>query len=93
MSLNGWIIFLALLTVFICTFFNAFGIGVTKYASAAQRSTIDSARTALIWIVSLALGLEKFVAWQVPGFVMLVIGTLIYNEIVVIPYFGFNEWT
>ena len=35
MSLNHLIIMLALFTVVICTFFNAFGISVTKYASAA----------------------------------------------------------
>jgi hypothetical protein len=63
MQENGWIVFLALLTIFICAFFNAFGIGVTKYGSAAARATIDAARTSLIWIVSIALSLEAFVAW------------------------------
>lgn len=78
------------MTVFICAFFNAFGIGVTKYGSAAQRATIDAARTSLIWVVSLILGLEAFVAWQIPGFVLLVIGTVLYNEILVLPFWGFD---
>lgn len=30
--------------------FNGFGVTVTKNASAAQRSTIDTSRTVLIWI-------------------------------------------
>ena len=30
--------------------FNSFGVAVTKHASAAQRSTIDTSRTFLIWI-------------------------------------------
>ena len=43
--------------------YNALGISVTKYASAANRSTIDTGRTVTIWIVSLLLGLETFVPW------------------------------
>ena len=30
---------------------------------------------------------------KIPGFIILAVGTLLYNEIIVIPYFGFNEWT
>ena len=31
--------------------FNACGVAITKYASAAQRSTIDTCRTLLIWTI------------------------------------------
>jgi hypothetical protein len=65
--------------------FNATGVAITKYASAAQRSTIDTSRTLLIWMVSLGLGWETFLPWELLGFVFLVIGTFIYNEIVVVP--------
>jgi len=41
--------------------FNATGVSITKYASAAQRSTIDTSRTLLIWIVSIALGNEDWI--------------------------------
>lgn len=34
--------------------FNACGVAITKYASAAQRSTVDTCRTLLIWFVSIA---------------------------------------
>lgn len=77
-------------------FFNAFGVAVTKYASAAQRSTIDTSRTLLIWGVFLLKkgdGGEKFIWLELVGFVLLVLGTLIFNEIVVIPLMGFNENT
>jgi hypothetical protein len=72
--------------------FNATGVAITKYASAAQRSTIDTSRTLLIWMVSLALGWEDFLPWELLGFVFLVIGTFIYNEIVVVPigFMAFN---
>ena len=69
--------------------FNASGVAITKFASAAQRSTIDTCRTLLIWVMALILGQEHLCGWlslgQVGGFAMLIIGTLIYNEIVVVP--------
>jgi len=36
-------------------------------------------------MVSLYLGWEDFLAWELLGFVFLVIGTFVYNEIVVVP--------
>jgi len=43
--------------------------------------------------MSLALKLEEPVLWEIPGFILLVAGTLLYNEIVVFPYWGFDEYT
>lgn len=65
--------------------FNATGVAITKYATAAQRSTVDTSRTLLIWIFSLILGWESFLALELIGFILLVVGTLVYNEIVIIP--------
>jgi len=77
--------------------FNATGVAITKYASAAQRSTVDTCRTLLIWLISLALKQETFDIplsfGQVAGFAGLVIGTLIYNEIWVLPCELFSKNT
>ncbi len=77
-------------------FFNGFGVATTKNASAPQRSTIDTSRTLLIWIFFLAYpgpAQETFHWMQLAGFILLVAGTLIYNEIVVVPLLGFDENT
>lgn len=76
--------------------FNAFGVTVTKNASSAQRSTIDTSRTVLIWLFFMTVPVpgvakESFTWLQLFGFILLVIGTLVYNEILVIPYFGFDK--
>jgi hypothetical protein len=65
--------------------FNATGVAITKFATAAQRSTVDTSRTLIIWVVSLGLGWETFLWPELIGFMLLVAGTLIYNEIVVVP--------
>jgi hypothetical protein len=78
--------------------FNAFGVTVTKNASSAQRSTIDTSRTMFIWIFFLGHPIDvvppsKFSFLQLFGFLFMVCGTLVYNEIVVIPYLGFDQNT
>lgn len=73
--------------------FNTFGINITKFASSAQRATIDSCRTFLIWIVSLSIGWEVFYWQQLIAFLVLLTGTLIYNEIVIVPWEPMNRNT
>jgi len=65
-------------------FFNFSGVTVTQRASAVARSTIDVSRTIIIWMVELALGWNAFNPLQLAGFVVLALGTLIYNRIIVI---------
>ncbi|XP_051954089.1 solute carrier family 35 member F6-like [Xyrauchen texanus] len=74
------LIFLALLgnTVSIA-FFNFAGISVTKEISATTRMVLDSLRTLVIWVVSLALGWEVFHGLQILGFIILLMGTALYN--------------
>ncbi len=47
---NPLILVLSICICFSIATFNAFGVTVTKNASSAQRSTIDTSRTVLIWI-------------------------------------------
>lgn len=90
---NGWLMVMSLITIFDIAFFNYFGLSVTKYASAAQRSTVDLLRILTVWIFSVIFGLEKFNALQIPCFLILAAGFVIYNEIVSIPYYGLDEHT
>ena len=91
---------LIVLSVAICisiACFNGFGVSVTKNASAAQRSTIDTSRTVIIWIFFLIVPFngkrEDFSVLQLFGFIFLVFGTLVYNEILVLPFLGFDQYT
>lgn len=73
--------------------FNFTGVMITKYASASQRSTIDTCRTMVIWCVFLAAGKERFLVGELLGFVILVFGTLVYNEIIEVPIVFMNSNT
>lgn len=65
--------------------FNYFGTSITKHLNATSRSTVDTCRTLMVWCVSLSLGWEKFNAVQLCGFILLVMGTLIFNGAIEIP--------
>lgn len=95
---NGLLIALSVCICLSIALFNSFGVSVTKNASAAQRSTIDTSRTVLIWIFFMTVPiygeyLEHFLTLQLFGFIFLVIGTLVFNEIVVLPFLGFDKFT
>ena len=62
--------------------FNFFGLSVTRSLSGTSRSMIDTCRTLFIWLVSLGLGWETFKWLQVVGFVLMVYGTFLFNDLV-----------
>ena len=90
---NGLILVYTFGIMLSVAFFNVCGVTTTKLASAAHRSTVDTSRTVLIWIGSVALGFEVFQPWCIPGFVLLVFGTLMYNEIIILPFLGLDQYT
>jgi hypothetical protein len=49
------LILLSVGVLFSISAFNSFGVSVTKNASAAQRSTIDTSRTVIIWVFFMAV--------------------------------------
>eukprot|EP00798_Chlamydomonas_sp_ICE-L_P022126 gene22126-29187_t len=61
---------------------NFFGLQITKALSGASRATIDACRTLFVWIFSISIGWERFHLLQVGGFILLVSGTSLYNEVI-----------
>jgi len=79
-------------------FFNFFGLSVTRSLSAVHRTLIDACRTIFVWSVQVLLfiidpvtfkhvgeELSLYSLLQLGGFIFLIIGTLIYNEILRLP--------
>jgi drug/metabolite transporter (DMT)-like permease len=79
-SFTLWITSIAL--IFAIALFNFSGLNVTKYVSAVARTTIDTSRTILIWAISLSLGWESFLYVQIFGFLILIYGTFVYNQVI-----------
>ena len=78
--------------------YNIVGINLTKLVSSTARAVVDTVRTVFIWLFFLIWGpvpgtKEHFYPLQLGGFILLVFGTLVYNEIITIPWFKLNYYT
>ncbi|XP_050316084.1 solute carrier family 35 member F6 [Anthonomus grandis grandis] len=79
---NNWRLLMAILgTIISIAFFNFAGISVTKEMSATTRMVLDSVRTIIIWMFSLAFFGQVFHWLQLLGFVFLIAGMCLYNGI------------
>jgi len=72
-------------TVFSIAFFNYAGQTVTKELSATTRMVLDSVRTLVIWAFSISIGWQKFQYLQAIGFVVLLTGMSLYNDLLIMP--------
>ena len=62
--------------------YNALGVAVTKYASCSNRATVNTSKVVLVWLFFLLYpgdGGETFHWLQFGGFILIVIGTFIFN--------------
>jgi len=80
----------SLLIWFICTifsigFFNFAGMLVTKKMSATTRTVLDSVRTVVVWVFFLSFGWETFRFWSLGGFLVVVTGVFLFNNILFVP--------
>lgn len=105
---NGLLLFFCILGVFSIATFNVTGVTVTKYINALARSICDVTRTVIVWIVGIIItvsaGFNKpnykwelidgaAISIQLAGFLVLILGNLIYNKIIKIPFLTPKEET
>lgn len=69
--------------------FNYFGIALVRFSTSATRAVMDNTRTVLVWVFFLFYpytykGTESFDGLQLSGFILLLVGQLIYNRIFII---------
>jgi drug/metabolite transporter (DMT)-like permease len=78
--------------------YNIVGINLTKLVSSTARAVVDTVRTVFIWGFFLFFTpvegtKEEFHILQFIGFIFLVCGTLVYNEIVTLPFWNLDYYT
>jgi drug/metabolite transporter (DMT)-like permease len=94
---NGSLLFYTILYICSIGIFNFVGITISKLLSSPARAIIDTIRTIVVWLFFLLPivseeNMEHFMWLELVGFILLIFGTLIYNEILVIPFFGFDKY-
>lgn len=84
---NNWQVATGVIgTIVSISFFNFSGISVTKEMSATTRTVLDSIRTFVIWGFSLMIGWQKFSWLQLLGFIVLMMGMFLYNNVIIRPF-------
>lgn len=73
--------------------FNYYGTNLTKYASAMHRCLIDSSRMCIIWFIAICCFWEKFTIFQAIGYGSIVLGNLLYTEIISLDRLFFDDRT
>jgi drug/metabolite transporter (DMT)-like permease len=78
--------------------YNFLGISITKYISSPTRAVLDNGRTVLIWLFFVLPMLppsyrEDFKYLELIGFILLVIGTIIFNEFITLPFCELDKYT
>ncbi|TKR96193.1 hypothetical protein L596_010248 [Steinernema carpocapsae] len=68
------------------------GISVTKYLSATTRAVLGSSRILMVWAVSVPLFGKRIYVLQIVGFVMLVFGIIIYNDLLIGSFVRLRLW-
>ncbi|KAL4487872.1 hypothetical protein ABPG72_022732 [Tetrahymena utriculariae] len=81
-------IFLGIIAIAIL---NGLAFYCVKYASALSRSMISQVSPFVVWMFTIAIGWDNFRVGQFCGYIVVVFGCLIYYEIIVIPFLGFNK--
>jgi len=74
------------------------GILCSNHSSSAARAVIDTARTIFVWAFFMMPFIElefreSFLWLQFVGFIFLILGNLIYNEILRVPFFNLDYYT
>lgn len=80
--------------------YNIVGINLTQLVSSTARAVVDTVRTVFVWAFFLIPwpirpegSEETFNPLQFAGFVLLIIGTVVYNEIVEIKFMNLDYYT
>ena len=80
---------------------NINGVNITKYGSAAQRTVTAQASNITVWVFFLLVPiygqyletLSIFSIIQLVGFIILLMGVLVYNEIIILKFWGLAKFT
>ena len=97
--LNNWKLMVYVILFMISTAVSSsLGVIITKLASSPARAVLSTIRTIVVWLFFLLPIVDKckrevFNFMQLIGFVFLILGTCIFNEIIVVPCLEVHEDT
>ncbi|XP_035824094.1 solute carrier family 35 member F6 isoform X2 [Aplysia californica] len=96
MGNNVELLVMCLLYLISIAFYNFFGLAITRSLTAVHRTLIDACRTIIVWLAALFIYYvvdksfgepfdSNYGLLQIDGFAFLLIGTALYNQLMVVP--------
>jgi len=79
---NNFLLISLLVSIFVIGPFNYYGTNLTKYSSAMHRCLIDASRMCVVWVISIVYGWEHFCYIQGIGYLIILVGNLLYFEVI-----------
>jgi hypothetical protein len=70
---------------------NYFLVKTLKVADSLALCTIDSGRVVLVWVLAIAFSFEDVLPVEIAGGISLIVGILIYNEVIIVPCCGLKK--
>lgn len=99
-SQSGLLLFFVIANIVLVGGMNGLGMVITKHASSANRVTLSQVKTVIVWVFFLVVPLivdlgvqEEFSFLQLGGFIVMLFGVVIYNEILILPVLGLDSYT
>lgn len=96
---DSWLLVAIIFGILTIAIYNICGVSITKYVSALARSVIDAVRTVVIWAFGIILTATnssdqwhwenlryQAIIIELFGFILLVTGNLVYNELIKLPF-------
>ena len=90
------LIFYVISLAFLNALFGIFGTTISKNATSLIRNIINNLKSFLVWLFFLIVPTKISEKWswlQFIRFILMIVGTVIFNEILIIPFWGFNKNT
>lgn len=81
MGQNPTILWATIVNTISIAFVNFSGISITKEISATTRVVLGNLRTLAVYVITISIGWQKFHGLQLLGLALLIIGIMVYNNI------------
>ncbi|KAL4472091.1 hypothetical protein ABPG72_001089 [Tetrahymena utriculariae] len=85
------LIYLVIFSIFVLMLMNGISACIIKYHGALNKTMVSEVSPFIVWIITIWLKWDVFNFGQFTGYTVITFGTLLYTEVVVLPFWGLNK--
>ncbi|EAR98082.2 UAA transporter family protein (macronuclear) [Tetrahymena thermophila SB210] len=85
------LIYLVIFSIFVLMLMNGISACIIKYHGALNKTMVSAVSPFVVWIITIWLKWDVFNFGQFTGYSVITLGTLLYTEVLVLPFWGLNK--